>query len=128
MKVLIDTHTFLWFVNNASTLSATAQSIIADPNNDVYLSVASAWELAIKTSIGKLTLTQPFSIFLPQQLRANNIRLFAIRLNHLQRVATLPFHHKDPFDRLLIAQSLSEMMPIVGADAVMDAYSVTRLW
>ena len=125
---MIDTHTFLWFVNNDPTLSAAAQSVIADSNNDVYLSVASAWELAIKTSIGKLTLTQPFPVFLPQQLRINNIRLLPIRLSHLQRVALLPFHHKDPFDRLLIAQSLSELMPLVSVDSVMDAYGITRLW
>ena len=128
MKILIDTHTFLWFVNNDPKLSLTAMQTISQPNNIIYLSVASAWELAIKTSIGKLNLAQPFTLFLPQQLRANTIRLLPIRIGHLQIVATLPLHHKDPFDRLLIAQSLAESIPIVSADAIFDAYGVLRIW
>jgi PIN domain nuclease of toxin-antitoxin system len=128
VKLLIDTHTFLWFVGDDPKLSVTARRVISDPNNDVYLSIASAWELAIKTSLGKITLAQPFPVFLPQQLRANSIRLLPIRMSHLQRVALLPFHHKAPFDRLLIAQSQAELMPLVSIDAVFDTYGVSRLW
>ncbi len=90
--------------------------------------MASAWELAIKVSTGKLTLAQPLPLFLPDQLQRNTLQLLPITLPHILHVATLPFHHRDPFDRLLIAQSLIEPIPIISADAVFDGYGVQRLW
>ncbi|HZP82649.1 MAG TPA: type II toxin-antitoxin system VapC family toxin [Chthonomonadaceae bacterium] len=128
MNLLLDTHTFLWFVWNDPQLSDMAKNLIADADNDVFPSMASAWELVIKVSIGKLILAHPVDLFLPDQLQRNNIQLLPIALPHTLRVAVLPFHHKDPFDRMLIAQSLVETMPLVSADAVLDAYGVRRLW
>jgi|SRR5579871_268568 len=128
MKLLIDTHSFLWFVNNAPQLSQTAIDLISDANNQVCLSVASVWEMAIKTSTGKLALAQPVDIFVPDQLQRNDLSLLPIDLPHTLRVASLPFHHKDPFDRLLIAQSLVEALPIISVDSIFDLYGVVRLW
>jgi PIN domain nuclease of toxin-antitoxin system len=128
MNLLLDTHTFLWFILGDPQLSARAKDLIEDTRNEKWLSVASVWEMAIKVSVGKLTLHQPFDILLTDQLQRNGIELLPITLPHLFQVATLPFPHRDPFDRLLIAQSLVEKMPCVSADAVFDNYGVTRLW
>jgi PIN domain nuclease of toxin-antitoxin system len=95
---------------------------------DLLLSVASLWEISVKVSIGKLTLAQPYDIFVPQQLTDNDIVVLPISLAHLGVVSTLPFHHRDPFDRLLIAQAMIERLPIVSTDTAFDAYSVKRLW
>jgi PIN domain nuclease of toxin-antitoxin system len=127
MKLLLDTHTFLWFINDNSRLSARAKALL-ESDVDLLLSIASLWEIAIKASIGKLTLSQPYHIFLPQQLTDNDIEILPISLSHLNVVATLPFHHRDPFDRLLIAQTIAEQLSIVSVDAMFDAYSVKRLW
>lgn len=128
MKLLLDTHTFLWFVMGSPNLSADARALIEDAANERFLSVASLWEMAIKLSIGKLTLAAPLDVMIPQQLGLNGIELLNIKIGHATAVATLPFHHRDPFDRLLIAQATVEKMAIVGMDTVFDAYPVTRLW
>jgi PIN domain nuclease of toxin-antitoxin system len=128
MTVLMDTHSFLWFANGSSQLSARARAIIEDPANDKLLSMASIWEMAIKISIGKLNIAQPFEQFIPHQLQINGFETFEIKFDHIAKVIQLPFHHRDPFDRLLIAQGLVEQFPIVSADSVFDAYSVQRLW
>jgi PIN domain nuclease of toxin-antitoxin system len=128
MNLLLDTHSFLWFVNNSPDLSANARTHIADIRNDVCLSVVSAWEIAIKTSIGKLQIPAPVESFIPTQLTINDFQLLPIAIPHLGLVATFPFHHKDPFDRLLAAQSLHESMPIVSIDARLDPYGVQRIW
>lgn len=128
MNLLLDTHTFLWYIGNDPQLSVNAQALINDANNDIFLSVGSLWEIAIKLSLGKLSLTQPFETFIPQQLGINSISLLSITVDHAVKVSALPFHHRDPFDRLLVAQALVSDMPIVGADAVFDAYGVRRLW
>jgi PIN domain nuclease of toxin-antitoxin system len=127
MKLLLDTHTFLWFIDDSPRLSARAKALL-ESDADLLLSVASLWEISIKISIGKLTLAQPFDVFLQQQLTSNDIEMLPISLVHLGVVSTLPFHHRDPFDRLLIAQAIIEKMPVVGIDAAFDAYSITRLW
>jgi PIN domain nuclease of toxin-antitoxin system len=101
---------------------------LLESDADLLLSVGSLWEISIKVSVGKLTLAQPFDTFVPQQLADNDIEILPISLAHLGVVSTLPFHHRDPFDRLLIAQAMLEQMPIVSADAALDAYSVKRLW
>jgi len=128
MNLLLDTHTFLWFIAGSDNLSQKARALIEDESNRVYLSAASLWEIAIKVSLGKLNLSEPFETFIPEQLDMNSVELLGISVSHASRVASLPFHHRDPFDRLLAAQALTEDIPILSADEVLDAYGVTRLW
>jgi PIN domain nuclease of toxin-antitoxin system len=128
MRLLLDTHTFLWFLEDSAQLSSMAKALIEDGGNDVYISIGSLWEMAIKISLGKLSVSQPFEIFIPEQLTANDMTLLPIAVEHTVALITLPFHYRDPFGRLLIAQSLVTSMPIVGADTAFDAYGVQRLW
>ena len=128
MQLLLDTHTLLWWVNDADELSAKARKVIANSDNNCFLSVASCWEMAIKCSIGKLTLAQPVGQFIPDQLFRNGIRLLPIDFRHVAKVATLPFHHRDPFDRLLVAQAATEQMTLVTADATLARYDIECLW
>ena len=127
MKLLIDTHTFLWFIDDNPRLSARAKDLL-ESDADLLLSVASLWEISIKVSIRKLSLAQPYDVFVPRQLTDNAIEILPISLAHLGVVSTLPFHHRDPFDRLMIAQALVEQLPIVSVDAAFDSYSAKRLW
>jgi PIN domain nuclease of toxin-antitoxin system len=126
MRLLLDTHAFLWFIMGSPDLSARAH--IEDEANESFLSVASLWEMAIKMSLGKLTLSAPLDSLIPQQLGLNGIELLGIQVGHAAAVSTLPLHHRDPFDRLLIAQAIVEGMPVVSADMAFDAYPVKRLW
>jgi len=128
MRYLLDTHTFLWWVWDAPELSAKARKILENPENECLLSLASSWEIAIKLSLGKLTLTSGIDRFIPEQLSANGFRQLGIEFRHVARVATLPFHHRDPFDRLLLAQAMEEKLTIVSADAVFRKYAVKRIW
>jgi len=128
MKLLLDTHTFLWFIIGSPNLSAAARSLIEDAANEKFVSVASLWEIAIKLSIGKLSSSASFDVVIPQQLSLNGFEVLNIEIEHTAVVATLPFHHRDPFDRLLIAQAAVEKMSVVSIDTVFDAYAVTRLW
>lgn len=130
MKVLLDTHTLLWYALNAPQLSKTAESSILDPANDVYVSPATYWELAIKVSIGKLTVQQPFEEFLDACENQYRFELLQITPAHTAQVATLPFppKHRDPFDRLIIAQAMVEQISVVSMDPEFDAYPVTRIW
>ncbi|MFZ4815032.1 MAG: type II toxin-antitoxin system VapC family toxin [Phototrophicaceae bacterium] len=128
MDYLLDTHTFLWFVNDNDQLSATAREVIEHPDHTIYISIASLWEIAIKVSLGKLKAPLPLSDFISQQLHENDITLLGITVMHLNTVANLPFHHRDPFDRLIVAQAKTEGLSILGVDAIFDAYAVKRLW
>jgi len=128
MNYLLDTHTFLWFINDDESLSSTAKALIEDPENTIYLSVASIWEMAIKVSLDKLEMPSPFTDFIDEQLDENTIILLNIKIAHTGIVATLPFHHRDPFDRLIIAQSKVEDIPVIGKDAIFDNYGIKRLW
>lgn len=128
MILLLDTHTFLWFCQDDPLLSTTARSLIEDPANRKLVSVASCWEVAIKTGLGKLRLGEPCDTYFPAALKRTGLELLPIALGHATAVESLPTHHRDPFDRLLIAQAIIERMPIVGVDAQFDAYGVTRLW
>jgi PIN domain nuclease of toxin-antitoxin system len=128
MRLLLDTHSFLWVVEDSPRLSRSTKAPIEDPSNDIFLSIASPWEMAIKVSLGKLYLGQPTELFVPQQLHLNEILILGVSVEHVAVVATLPFHHRDPFDRMLIAQARVESMPIVSADPLFDAYGTTRLW
>lgn len=129
MKLLLDTHTFLWFVNNDASLSQNARNFIEDANSQVFLSIASVWEIAIKMNLGKLRVPGPLHTFIEAQVKLNEIEMLAINLDHTHIVSFIPLHHRDPFDRMLIAQSLNETMPIVSAETAFDTYpSVARLW
>ena len=128
MKFLIDTHFFLWFVLNDANLGAKARSLIGDPRNDVSISPATFWEIAIKVSIGKFSLPEAFGPFMEDQIRQNDFEILPITVAHADAVTTLPFHHRDPFDRLLIAQAIVERIPILSADAMFDHYPVTRVY
>ncbi len=126
--ILLDSHAFLWFVWDDPLLSPAAKQQIEDPANHKWVSVASCWEITIKAGLGKLRLGEPATTFLPRELATNHFSLLRIELAHVTLVEALPPHHKDPFDRLLIAQALIEKRPLVSADAVFDQYGVTRLW
>lgn len=128
MKLLLDTHTFIWFVTDDPKLSPTAKALIENEYNEKWFSIASIWEMAVKHSVGKLKFDVPFRTFVEQQMGLNSMELLHVEMKHLAVVATLPLHHRDPFDRLLIAQAMMEGLPIVGADSVFDAYSIQRLW
>jgi PIN domain nuclease of toxin-antitoxin system len=128
VNLLLDTHAFLWFAGGCDELSATARRLIEEPANQPFLSAASLWEIAIKLSLGKLRLARPFEDLIPEQMSVNGILFLGIAIEHLAPVVSLPFHHRDPFDRLLIAQAMVEQMPLVSADPSFDPYPVTRLW
>lgn len=128
MRVLVDTHVFLWFIEDSPQLSLTAKALIEDGANEILLSVGSLWEMAIKASLSKLQLGGPFGPYVAEQLRVNSIELLDITLEHAAAVAALPLHHRDPFDRLLVAQALVEAIPLVSADTLLDAYPVSRVW
>ena len=128
MNLLLDTHALLWFLNDDPQLPPTANAVIEDPANRKLVSVAICWEIAIKVGLKRLDLGEPATTFLPRELAANGFDLMGIELTHATFVETLPPHHKDPFDRMLIAQALIEKLPVVGIDAIFDQYGVTRLW
>jgi PIN domain nuclease of toxin-antitoxin system len=127
MTILLDTHTFLWFINDSSELSRNATELL-ESDVDLLLSVASLWEIAIKVNLKKLTLPDAYEIFIPQQIALNSIQILPIALQHLTLVAKLPLHHRDPFDRLLIAQAIAEDIQIISKDTKFDFYSVERRW
>jgi PIN domain nuclease of toxin-antitoxin system len=128
MKLLLDTHAFLWFVLNDPSLSQVARDLIIDPLNEIFLSPATHWEIAIKISIGKYQLPSPFESWINTQIQTNDFQILPIEVAHTAIVTTLPFHHKDPFDRLLISQSLVEKVSIISTDGIFDSYGVSRLW
>lgn len=128
MRLLLDTHTLLWFTVGDALLSSTALALINDAGNDKLVSPASYWEIAIKVSIGKLALHRSYEDFIDHAIRQNGFDILPVEPRHASRVAGLPFHHKDPFDRLLIAQALTDDIAIVGADPLFDRYGVKRLW
>jgi PIN domain nuclease of toxin-antitoxin system len=128
MQILLDTHAFLWFVAGSSKLSPLARRLIEEPTNQRFMSVVSAWEIAIKMNRGKLKVGSSFDQLIPHQLHENDIVLLPIYAEHLSQVTILPLHHRDPFDRLMIAQSIVENIPIISKDSAFDAYRVKRLW
>lgn len=128
MRALIDTSVFLWTISGGEKLSENARRCIADLDNDLFLSIASLWEIAIKTSIGKLELLLPFNQLIPDQLEQNEISVLPIEFNHLSQIIDLPFHHRDPFDRLIIAQSPAEQMPVIAKDSAFSQYPAQLIW
>jgi PIN domain nuclease of toxin-antitoxin system len=126
--LLLDSHTMLWFFWDDPLLSPKAKSLIEDPSNRKMISVASCWEIAIKAGLGKLKLGEPSQSFLTREIARNNFELLSIGLAHATYVESLALHHRDPFDRLLIAQAMIERMPFVSHDKAFDAYGISRLW
>ncbi|MDI6794425.1 MAG: type II toxin-antitoxin system VapC family toxin, partial [bacterium] len=126
MRLLLDTHTFLWFIDGNPKLSRYARQLIEELTNERFLSVASLWEMSIKNSLGKLKLPLPFTKLVTEQVSGNSIKLLHIVPDHLDVLRTLSFYHKDPFDRLIIAQSLSEDMPVLSREKVFDDYALAR--
>jgi PIN domain nuclease of toxin-antitoxin system len=128
VRVIVDTHAFVWMSNDAPSLSARARSVVTDASNELVFGIGSAWEMAIKHALGKLELRHSYREFIDRAIHRGPITLLPITLDHLARVGTLPHHHRDPFDRLLVAQSMVEGLPIVSADAALDVYGIQRIW
>ena len=128
MDLLLDTHAFLWFIKGSSKLSENARRQIEDPGNGRYLSVGSLWEMAIEVSLGKLDVPLPITRLVREHVRGNAIEVLPVRAEHLDVQRALPFHHGDPFDRLIIAQAKAEGMEVVGKDEQFEHYGVGLLW
>ena len=128
MRALLDTHTFLWWITDRPQLSARVREIIGDGGNELFLSAASGWEIAIKAQLGKLELPDDLGRFIIEQLALNAFTSLPIQMDHALRVYTLPRHHRDPFDRILVAQCQLENMPILSADPQIAQYPVKVLW
>ena len=126
-RVIADTNAFLHFINNDPALTDTARQLL-ESDISVQLSSASIWEIAIKVSIGKLTLPDTFGNFIPFHIRENRIDIVSPGLDDYKRVSSLPFHHKDPFDRLIIAQALTADLSVVSSDKNFDLYGIKRIW
>jgi len=128
MRFLLDTHTFLWWVSDNPRLSRNALRLIASPNNDIFLSAVSGWEIAIKVQLGKMKVSSPFEQFVAEQIFHNDIITLPIKMSHALHVQSLPLHHRDPFDRMLIVQSQLEKMPIISVDSIFEYYDVEVAW
>lgn len=127
-SLLLDTHAMLWFWWADPRLGNAARSLIEDADNRKFVSVASCWEIAVKVGLKKLDLGEPCRTFLPREIAGNHFELLPISLDHVATVEELAVHHRDPFDRLLIAQAMVERLSLVSADGVFDQYGVSRLW
>ncbi|HON91720.1 MAG TPA: type II toxin-antitoxin system VapC family toxin [Sedimentisphaerales bacterium] len=128
MNLLLDTHAFLWFIDGSAKLSQRARELIEDQGNAKLVSVASLWEMGLKMSLGRLELAQPFGDLIPRQMELNGFGLLPVRISHIARIISLPFQHRDPFDRMIVAQCVAEGLSVVSLDSVFDKYSVQRLW
>ena len=128
MKLILDTHTFLWFIGGNINLSNTAKNAIEDTSNQRFISIATLWEISIKVSIGKLKIGFAFTELVEQEVYGNAIEILEISSEHLDELVKLPFHHKDPFDRLIIAQILVEDATLISKDAAFQSYPIKLLW
>jgi len=128
MRHLLDAHTLIWALDDPSRLGASARDILENPATELTVSIGTIWELSIKTSLKKLSLSLPFRQWVERAFGDLVVAVSPITLEFTERQTALPFHHRDPFDRLLAAQCLVEAIPLVSADAVFDQYGVTRLW
>jgi PIN domain nuclease of toxin-antitoxin system len=128
VKLLLDTHVFLWFIGGSERLSATARAAIEAPENERFLSAASIFEMAIKVSLGKLAVGLPLEQLLSRELDAGGFSLLPIEARHVGVLASLPFHHRDPFDRLLAAQALADGLVLLTVDEAFAAYGAPRIW
>ncbi len=128
MKVLLDTHTFLWWVADDPQISVTAKNIITNPDNDIYFSVVSAWKIIIKVGTGKLSLSESPEIYIPTRVASNQFEILPVQISRILKINSLPNFHKDPFDRLLIAQSLVEDFSLITVDSAIAQYPVQTIW
>jgi len=128
MKLLLDTHALLWVVWDHANLIENARNLMNDPDNELLLSTGTIWEIAIKVGLNKLTLAEPYEDFMNRAIADNDLTVLETSVRHAAVLTTLPFHHRDPFDRMIIAQAIAEGIAIVSSDAAFDAYPVTRLW
>ncbi len=128
MKALLDTHTFLWWITDKPQLSHLAREIITDADNELFLSAASGWEMVIKARLGKLQLPDNADSFISEQLALNAIVSLPVQMSHALHVYALPNHHRDPFDRMLVAQAQMERLPILTADPQIGRYAVETIW
>ncbi|NES82353.1 MAG: type II toxin-antitoxin system VapC family toxin [Moorea sp. SIO2B7] len=128
MKLLLDTHTFIWLTVSQGKLSEQVKSLLADRQNDLFLSLVSVWEMQIKLQLNKLSFNFPLAEVLERQQQTNDLYFLPIELDHIYALASLPLQHRDPFDRLLIAQAVVEQMPLLSIDSVFDGYPIQRLW
>jgi PIN domain nuclease of toxin-antitoxin system len=128
VRLLLDTHAFVWWIEDSVRLSAHARAAIADRRNDIFVSAVVGWELAIKQALGKLQSKRPVVEFVPEQIAMNGFRTLPVEMAHALRVSELPLHHGDPFDRLPVAQSDVEEMSLVTGDRVISRYGVSIIW
>lgn len=128
MECLIDTHTLLWIVTDDVQLSKKARRIFLDEQNEIFISIASLWEIAIKVSLKRLNLNQTLNEFYIRHVVGNKIRLLDLKVEHLEVLETLSFHHRDPFDRLIISQAIVEKIPLLSNDKVLSKYPIKRIW
>jgi PIN domain nuclease of toxin-antitoxin system len=128
LKILLDTHAFLWFVLGDSRLSPQARLVVEDASNEVLISPASYWEIAIKISIGKYRLHDSYETFWRKGMDDNSFDVLPIELSHTTRLLSMPHTHRDPFDRLLVAQAIVEGIPLISSDPIFDSYGINRIW
>lgn len=128
MKVLLDTHTFIWFNLNDPRLTDRARRIIEDATNQVLISPASYWEIAIKISNNRFAINVSYEVFWQSGIDDRGFEILPIELRHTSQLLSMPFHHKDPFDRLLVAQALAEQIPLISNDSTLDTYGIERIW
>jgi len=128
MKLLLDTHTFIWWDSEPTKLSASALSACQNQANTLILSVVSVWEIQIKSQLGKLKLNLPLLEIIQSQRQTNNVQILTVELEHVLKLQDLPYHHKDPFDRLLIAQANVEGAQLVSGDVVFSEYPINLIW
>lgn len=128
MKYLLDTHTLIWYTTNSPQLSSRARQIIIDRSNIILISPATYWEIAIKISLGKYIFQLTFAEFIDICLQQYDFQILPITPKHTEAIITLPLYHKDPFDRLLVAQAIIEKIPLISTDQVLDAYPIDRIW
>lgn len=127
MRILLDTHALLWFYGGDESLSADLKELIRNPENECYVSITSLWEITIKVNLGKLDVRNPLSDFF-SFLERNQFWVIPIELSHLLQLQQLPYHHKDPFDRLIISQALAENLPVATKDTFFSQYGLTTRW
>lgn len=128
MKLLLDTHVFLWLRSEPKKVSSKALNLYQERNNSVYLSIVSVWEMQIKRQIGKLDLNMPLQEIIEEQCETNNLQILPLRLKHIFGLQDLPLHHKDPFDRLLLVQSQIENLYLISSDSTLKLYQVNLCW
>ncbi len=128
MKYILDTHALLWILTNSPQVSEAAKELYLNSGNTIYFSMAGLWEMSIKISLKKLSIGEPINEFVQNHISGNDITLLNIELPHIFLLEKLPYHHGDPFDRLLICQSIYENIPIISSDSMFDSYPIKRIW